>query len=129
MCLNQNEPSRIRCRGACGARGACQNRHAPGVKTGVLRGKCDHSLKLLTEAIQPCHESRPLKTVGSKKREPAKSIGNGGGPISPSGSGERSGRITVQAALPGRLFRTTTRGRALIAGEKTASEESATVTK
>src|SRR5260370_35999709 len=129
MCLNQNEPSRIRCRGACGARGDCQNTHDTGVKTGVLRAKCDYNLKLLAEAIQPCHESRPLKTAGSKKREPAKSIGNGGGPISPSGSGERSERTTVQAALPGSFFRTTTRVRALIAGEKTASGEAATVTK
>src|SRR6266581_6807363 len=109
--------------------GACKNGHAPGVKTGVLRGECDHSLKLLAEANQPCHECRPLKTAGSKKREPAKSIGNGGGPTSPSGSGERSVRTTVQAALPGSFSRTTRRVRALIAGGKTASEESATVTR
>src|SRR6266403_6238085 len=92
--------------------------------------KCDHNLKLSRErAIQPCHESRPRKTAGSKKRAFERSIGSAGGPIFPNGSGERSARITALGARPGNFFRTITRIHEPTVGEKTASAASATATR
>src|SRR2546427_13028977 len=63
----------------------------------------------------------PRKNGDSKSLASARSIGNVGVHISASVRGEPCARITVQMALPGIIFHTTTRGRALIAGTKTGS--------
>src|SRR5260370_25377790 len=98
-------------------------------KTVVIRGKYDHSLKLWPRAIQRCHESRPPKTAGSKKRAFERSTGSAGGPTSPSGSGEPSAKITARTGRPGNFSRTITHARAPTAGEKTASAGFSTVTR
>jgi len=73
-------------------------------------GKCDHNLKLSRERPPTMHETRPRKTAGSKKRAFERSTGSAGGPIFPSGSGERSARIIARGHRLG-IF--STRSRAL----------------